>query len=150
MKDDSERIERPPKQNVQRRQHRKTAGAGGSAFLQISYKLVYTNGTAILYQTKRSQPTRRRRGGRRRPGPGGTAGHQQPPAEESDVPPPGRGPEAAHDESAAPPSGDIAASTGRCPAPQRSAMTGPARPSPTAAPAAQCPSFGKFGCETTP
>ena len=50
-------------------------------FFFTNYKLMYTNGTAILYQTKRSQPTRRHRGGRRRPdGPrGGTAGHQQPP-----------------------------------------------------------------------
>ena len=206
MKDNSERIEQPPKQNVQRRQYRKTAGAGPAAgAFFTNYKLVYTNETAILYQTKRSQPTRRRRGGRRRPGPGGTAGHQQPPAppsasappteggpcsgpavtrvrdwchfsvgqfipdsghrphtsptddhritvrgqlspgtrqtpqppaEESGVPPPGRGPEAAHDESAAPPSRDTAASTGRCRAPLRSTMTASARPSPTAAPAA--------------
>ena len=35
----SERIERPPKQNVQRRQHRKTAGAGPAAGVFFFYKL---------------------------------------------------------------------------------------------------------------
>ena len=45
---------------------------------------MYTDGTAILYQTKRSQPTRR-------PGPGGTAGHQQPPPPPSAAAPPTEG-----------------------------------------------------------